>query len=275
MIEVENLSSFRPIGFLGTQRQILFGVSFAIARGHVCGLVGPNGAGKSTTIRHLVGVSQPSAGSVTIGGASPLVRATRKLMGYSPELPSLPVTLTAKELVALHSRLKGVAVTSDCLERVGLAGRASEPIRTFSKGMVQRLALALALVGEPEVLVLDEPMSGLDPVGRELVRTMITEEKRRGATIILSSHVLSDVAKICTDVIVIAGGRVVLNEAVSAGAVAEYDVSFEGDAVVRVATDGLVRALEAAQSRGQHLLSVEPVRSSLEARVLQAIGSSS
>ncbi|MDP2342879.1 MAG: ABC transporter ATP-binding protein [Deltaproteobacteria bacterium] len=274
MIEAVNLSSFRAYGFLGKKRQILKQVSFKVAEGTVCGFVGPNGAGKSTTIRHLVGVSRPAAGTVSIGGASPLLASTRARLGYSPELPSLPVTLTASELLRLHSRLKGVVdVDVGLLDRVGLSGRSLEPIRTFSKGMVQRLSLAVALVGRPEVIILDEPMSGLDPVGRELVRTIIQQENARGATIILSSHVLSDVARLCDTVVVIAAGKVVLDEPVVTGAVTAYDVAFEGGAeAVRVTTEQLAGALEAGRARGQHLLGVEPVRSSFEARVLSAIG---
>ncbi|MFZ9886996.1 MAG: ABC transporter ATP-binding protein [Myxococcota bacterium] len=163
-----------------------------------------------------IGAARPSSGQVRIAGLPPESQEARRRLGYLPELPQLPATVTPRELLALHARLHGVPSrerkpkVDALLARVELASRADHRIGTFSKGMQQRVGLALALIGSPEVLILDEPMSGLDPMGRKLVRDLIREQARAGCTVFFSSHVLPDVEALCDGIAVLARGRLLL-----------------------------------------------------------------
>ena len=210
VIVVEGLQKTVRTGFWGKKKILLNGVSFSLRKGEILGFVGPNGAGKSTTIKHLIGGATPTAGSIQLRGRDPQEPATRRQLGYLPELPALPRTLTAREVLRMHAALAGVDDddgNDTLLRRTGLTQNAQDRVGTFSKGMQTRLGLAVALVGDPAVLILDEPMSGLDPLGRKLVRELIREEQQRGRTILFSSHVLADVEALCDRVVIIDHGR--------------------------------------------------------------------
>ena len=214
-IDVTHLSKVVPVGFFGRPQPLLHDVSFAVAERATVAFVGPNGAGKSTTLRHLIGGSRPTSGTVRVFGKDPALPSVRRAFGYLPDVPALPPQLTAAEALHLHARLTGVATNDTLLEAVGLSAKTSKAIRTFSKGMQTRLGSALALVGNPPLLLLDEPMSGLDPIGRREMRELIRAQHAAGKTIFFSTHVLSDVDTLCDSVVVIDKGRVLWSGGVS------------------------------------------------------------
>lgn len=193
------------------------GISFEVKRGDIFGFLGPNGAGKTTTIKMLTGLIRPTGGRATIlGDDVPSPEAMGKV-GFLPENPYVYPYLTPREFVALCGRLNGMgggaldkAVTR-VLERVGIAYAMDRPVRALSKGMLQRTGFAAALVHGPELLILDEPMSGLDPVGRKEVRDLIVEESQAGKTVFFSSHILTDVEMLCDRVCILRKGEVVVS----------------------------------------------------------------
>ncbi len=191
------------------------GLTLQVRRGEVFGYLGPNGAGKTTSIKMLLGLVAPTGGSAHLLGQPLGHRPTRARIGFLPEHFRFHDWLTAREFLKLHGQLYGVAPQrlparmSELLERVGLTPFAQKPLRTFSKGMLQRIGLAQALLNEPDLVFLDEPTSGLDPVGRRLVRDIIRELRERGTTVFLNSHLLSEVEITCDRVAFIKHGEVV------------------------------------------------------------------
>lgn len=184
-----------------------------VAEGTIFGLLGPNGAGKTTTILMLLGILCPTGGRYSLFGQPMGSVAVRGRIGYLPEKFQLPGFLRADEFLRFQGRLQGLgsraldARIADLLERVGLADKAASPIRAFSKGMQQRLGLAQALLNDPDLVILDEPTSALDPVGRLDVRVIIEELKARGKTVLLNSHILSDVERVCDSVAILRKGK--------------------------------------------------------------------
>jgi ABC-2 type transport system ATP-binding protein len=187
-------------------------VSLEVGRGDVVGLLGPNGAGKTSVIKMLLGLVHPDAGEVMLLGRPAADPAARARVGYLPELFRYHPWLSAAEVLALHVRLSGLDVTvraqRDCLGLVGLAERAGDRVGGFSKGMQQRLGLAVALVAGPELVVLDEPTSALDPLGRADVRDIVLELKSQGVAVLLNSHLIGEVERVCDRVVVLDRGRV-------------------------------------------------------------------
>jgi ABC-2 type transport system ATP-binding protein len=197
-------------------RQVaLESLDLTVGRGQVVGLLGPNGAGKTTAVKLLLGLSRPSSGTGTLLARPLGDRLARRHVGYLPELFRYPQWLSAREVVRLHCQLAGLpraswpAWTSQALATVGLAPRADDRVGTFSKGMQQRLGLGLALLGDPELVILDEPTSALDPVGRDDVRSIIRAARARGASVILNSHLLGEVERVCDEVVIIHRGRMI------------------------------------------------------------------
>ena len=188
------------------------GVSFTVDRGQVVGLLGPNGAGKTSVIKMLLGLVRPDAGEVLLLGRPASDPRARARVGYLPELFRYQPWLTAAEVLALHVRLAGADVPAEdrreSLRAVGLAARAGDRVGGFSKGMQQRLGLAVALVARPELVVLDEPTSALDPVGRADVRDLLLELKERGVAVLLNSHLIGEVERVCDRVVILDKGRV-------------------------------------------------------------------
>lgn len=190
------------------------GVDLTVSRGDVFGLLGPNGSGKSTTIKMILGLLSPTAGSVRLFGLPPRAQAARARIGYLPELSSLHPFLTAKETLMYYAGLSGLpakrarARTAALLEEVGLTAAANRAVGGFSKGMARRVALAAALVAEPELLILDEPTSGLDPIGTREVKEMIRSLAASGVTILMTSHLLGDTEDVCTHIAILSKGRV-------------------------------------------------------------------
>ena len=187
-------------------------VSLEVGRGDVVGLLGPNGAGKTSVIKMLLGLVHPDAGEVLLLGRPAADPAARARVGYLPELFRYQPWLSAAEVLALHVRLSGIEVTAreqrERLALVGLADRAGDRVGGFSKGMQQRLGLAVALVAEPELVVLDEPTSALDPLGRVDVRDIVLALRSRGVAVLLNSHLIGEVERVCDRVVILDRGRV-------------------------------------------------------------------
>ena len=191
----------------------LAGVDLDVDPGELVGLLGPNGAGKSTLVKVACGLVRPSAGTALVAGQPAGSAAARASIGYLAELFCFPDWLRARELLDLHQRLAGsndgVTERGELLELVGLADAADTRVDAMSKGMQQRLGIAQALVGSPRLLMLDEPTSALDPVGRRIVRDLLLELKRRGVAVLLNSHLLSEVERVCDRVAILVDGRIV------------------------------------------------------------------
>ena len=194
------------------RRTAVDGVSFTVGRGEIVGLLGPNGAGKTTVIKMMLGLVRPDAGEVLLLGRPGHQPAARAHVGYLPELFRYQPWLTAAEVLTLHVRLARADVPGterrECLAQVGLADRAGDRVGGFSKGMQQRLGLAVALVARPELVVLDEPTSALDPIGRADVRDLLLGLKERGVAVLLNSHLIGEVERVCDRVVVLDRGRI-------------------------------------------------------------------
>ncbi|MDG4786069.1 ABC transporter ATP-binding protein [Micromonospora sp. WMMD1102] len=275
-------------------------VSFTVGRGEVLGLLGPNGAGKTTVIKMLLGLVRPDAGEVLLLGRPGRDPRSRSRVGYLPELFRYQPWLSAAEVLALHVRLAGISVPAEerreILAVVGLADRAADRVGGFSKGMQQRLGLAVALVARPELVVLDEPTSALDPVGRVDVRDLLLSLKARGVAVLLNSHLIGEVERVCDRVVILDRGRVAasgtlpellgqrelrlrldgVDDAARARLAAAGPVSREGDsyAVALPAEQDadVVPELVADLVRlGVRVHAVEPGRISLEQRLLDIL----
>ena len=203
LLKAQNLQKTFRIGFLRKKVEAVRDVSFEVRRGEIFGLVGPNGAGKTTTMKMLTGLIRPDAGSMSLFGEPVEQVRMRAKLGYLPENPYFYDHLTARELLTYYGSLHGLSRkiirerSDKLLELVGLAHAQNRPLRKFSKGMRQRAGLAQALINDPELVILDEPQSGLDPMGRKDVRDLIFDLKRRGKTVFFSSHILPDVEAVC------------------------------------------------------------------------------
>ena len=295
-IEINNLTQDYATGFWRKRPvRALDGVSLQVAAGEVFGLLGPNGAGKTTTFKILMGLIRPTAGTARILGAAIDDVKVRRRVGYLPEQPYFYDYLTAREFLLYCGalcdlpRMLASERAGELLSQMSLTDSANKPLRKFSKGMLQRLGIAQALIHDPEVLFLDEPMSGLDPLGRREVRDLIVGLRARGKTIFFSSHILTDVEAMCDRVAILNRGRLIESgklseilklrgneiEAVVSGvgeqALAELR-SFalavsptpEG-ARVRLQNDQeIARLLEITQRAGGRIVSINPVRESLE-----------
>ncbi len=215
VVEARDLEkTFRPSAF-GKPVNALRGVSFSVAEGECFGYLGPNGAGKTTTLKVLTGLMTPTEGEVRLLGGPPSDAMARLQLGYLPENPYFYEHLTPLEALEFYGRLSGMTASDvrsradTLLARVQLEDARDRRIRGFSKGMRQRFGLAAALLHEPQLLMLDEPLSGLDPAGRRLVKEIILAEREKGRTVFLCSHVLADVQELCDRVVILHTGKVV------------------------------------------------------------------
>jgi ABC-2 type transport system ATP-binding protein len=279
----------------------LAGLSISVRRGEIFGFLGPNGAGKTTAVKLLLSLVRPTGGEAMVLGAPVGDVDTRRKIGYLPELFRFQSWLTAREVLLLHCRLLRLApqrwnaLAGDALETVGLSDRGNDKVGGFSKGMQQRLGLGVALLGEPELVVLDEPTSALDPVGRHQVRDIIRELRARGATVFLNTHLLEEVEHVCDRVAVIDKGQTIaigtISELIGRQSSVRLQVSgLEERWWERLASFGrwsiegewlLVEAIEpqrvpdlvgAIVGLGGQVAAVVPAHKSLEDRFLELLG---
>jgi ABC-2 type transport system ATP-binding protein len=281
------------------KKPVLFDVDFSVVSGECFGFVGPNGAGKTTTIKILLDLIRPTSGEVTVLGGKPGDASVRRHVGFLPERPYFYEHLTAGETMRFYAELCDVprarvaSRADEMLDLVGLGDAKKKPLRAFSKGMLQRLGLGQALVGDPKLVILDEPMSGLDPIGRRAVRDVIVALREQKKTIFFSSHILPDVEQICDRVAMIFKGRlrlvgsmsdilarstrkeveVVLRPSDRALPPAFAHLAPVNDGQVRglVAADVLQAALAAAVTEGIEVVAVTPQRGRLEDEFIKGI----
>jgi ABC-2 type transport system ATP-binding protein len=292
-IEILGLEKSYTVGFWQKrQKCALRPLNLSVEEGEIFGFLGPNGAGKTTTLKLLMGLVFPSGGSARILGMEIKDPRMKARIGFLPEQPYFYDYLTANELLEYYAQLSGVAAqerrrkVSEVLARVGLEDVRRTQLRKFSKGMLQRVGIAQAILHDPKVLFFDEPMSGLDPIGRREVRDLMEELKRQGKTVFFSTHILSDAESLCDRVAIIH-----LGELRGVGAVADLTSSVEGKveiiwhgtavpaslkaltseyhltsdtvrAVVREANQDA--AIDALRREGIRIMSITPVRTSLE-----------
>ncbi|MCC7380260.1 MAG: ABC transporter ATP-binding protein [Deltaproteobacteria bacterium] len=301
-----DVRGFKKTFYVGVRRrasEAVQEISFRVEPGEIFGFLGPNGAGKTTTIKALLGLIRPDAGELELLGHPVRSLAWRAEVGYLPEHPNFYEYLTGLELVTWFGRLAGLShreaerSAKRQLERVGLGAAMTRRLRGYSKGMLQRAGLAQALVGAPKLLILDEPMTGLDPIGRRDIRELILELRREGCTIFYSTHILPDVEMTCDRVAIIHQGRVqrtglleeILRETtravsvrlggLSPAQVERLKATHTGATVAQDALQidlpdsELARQLVAEElANGAKLLGFEPHRDDLETIFLRALG---
>ena len=262
--------------------EALAGVDLEVGEGELVGLLGPNGAGKSTLVKIACGLVRPSSGTAEICGLRAGSLEARRRIGYLAELFRFPGWYSADELLELHQRLSssrgGAAERTELLELVGLAEARDRRVEEMSKGMQQRLGVAQALVGSPPLLLLDEPTSALDPVGRRTVRELLEELRRRGTSVLLNSHLLSEIELVCDRVAIMLRGRLVAEGspaelAQARGVEVETD---EGTRLFEEATrEDAPRLVAELVAAGRKVYGVRVLTSTLEETYLEAVGEES
>ncbi len=304
VVRVQNVvKDFRP-GFGLRRKRVLHGVTFDVHEGEIFGFLGPNGSGKTTTLKILMGLIRPTAGSASILGRDVQESEFRDRIGFLPENPYFYPFLTAREILDFYARLSGVSASDrkshvdELLGLVNLGQAADARLRTFSKGMLQRVGIAQALIHGPEVVFLDEPMSGLDPIGRKEIRDVILALRADGKTVLMNTHILPDVEMICDRVAIIVKGSIrhqgriedflpdtghrtdiVLAQLApeTADQIGErFDLEMRGlgeRVEIRVADKDVHDLLAAAMAAGAHVVSVTPHRISLEDVFLDVVHS--
>ena len=303
VLEVKGLRKVFRIGFFRKRVEAVKNASFSVRRGEIFGLLGPNGAGKTTTIKSILRLIFPSEGEIRIFGRPAGDREAAKRVGYMPENPYVYQYLKPLEFLDLCGRLTGMPKverrerSEAMVDKVGLRHAVDRPIGKFSKGMMQRVGLAQALLHDPELLVLDEPMSGLDPIGRKEVRDVLLEQRARGKTLLFTSHILSDVELLCDRVVIMQRGEITSEGQVSdllesagrqveirlSGASAALKTSLASRAVVvddgaghlTLRADGdraIDEILRISNAAGARLDALVPVRQTLESLFLQNAG---
>ena len=256
----------------------LRGVDLVVGEGELVGLLGPNGAGKSTLVKSACGLVRPTSGTVRVCGAPAGSPPARRALGYLAELFRFPGWTSGDELLVLHQRLAGsdggAAERAELLALVGLGDAADRRVETMSKGMQQRLGIAQALVGGPRLLLLDEPTSALDPAGRRIVRELLEELRRRGVSVLLNTHLLSEVERVCDRVAIIDGGEL-LAEGRPDELARPGGVEVETESGVRLyedaTRDDIPEIVERLVADGERIYEVRLVRSSLEDAYLAVV----
>ena len=299
-IEIESLTKDYPTGFLHLKtKRSLENLSMRIEEGESFGFLGPNGAGKSTTIKLLMGIIFPTSGSAKILGRPITDVEMHKDIGYLPEQPYFYDYLTAAELLDYFARFYGMKAAerkervAKLLKKVGLETAGKIQLRKYSKGMLQRVGLAQAILHDPKVVILDEPMSGLDPIGRHEVRDIISELKRGGKTVLFSTHILTDAEMLCDKVGVIVGGKlqgVGRPDEIVGMKAHEIEIVFDADAndtrsatlrakasksgsryAMRVPEENVFAAIEEVRAAGGKLAAVTPIKPTLEEYFLHLV----
>ncbi|PYS99570.1 MAG: ABC transporter [Acidobacteria bacterium] len=295
IVEIENLTKDYEVGFWKKKKvRALDDLTLAVKPGQIFGFLGGNGAGKTTTIKILMTLLFPTSGTARILGSDISDVSMHRRIGYCPENPYFYDYLTATELMKYFGELLGLNSAdrsrraSELLTKVGLDEKDwNKQLRKYSKGMLQRVGLAQALINEPEIVFFDEPMSGLDPIGRREIRELIIELRQKGTTVFMSTHILSDVEALCDEVAILRGGKLTatgrLDELLTRqGERQVYEVSLKNVSADQLPNGYSVRSIASgviveiddesqidnllieARKSGGHLISVQPVRQSLE-----------
>ncbi len=266
VIEIKNLKKYYRYGIRGLGVRALDGVSLDVNEGEVFGLIGPNGAGKSTTIKILLGLTRQNFGECFIYG-KPISKDSKKVVGYLPENPYYYKYLTGLELVSFYAKLCGMSkkeakeAAENALEITGLADAMNRRLSLYSKGMTQRAGIAQAIVHNPKLVILDEPASGLDPVGAEDMAKIILRLKSEGKTVLLCSHIMSEVERLCSRTALLLGGKI--------AAIGEMEKLLEIKGRTSLDIDGatpdiLEKITEYAQSLGANVSKKSAAKISLE-----------
>ena len=273
-VAVRGLTKVFPIPFQRRSVVAVRDLNLEVSAGQIYGLLGPNGSGKSTTLKILLGLVSPTQGKTEIFGQDSSLVASREAVGFLPESPYFYKYLTGAETLRFYGKLCGLrgaklrSRIKELLELVGLTSARDRRLGVYSKGMLQRIGLAQALVQEPKLLVLDEPTAGVDPAGAQEIRDLVLDLKRRGITILLSSHLLGQVQEICDRVGILANGVLVREGAV-------HDllaIENQTDVVLQNASPELLREIEALATRsGARVIEQGPSRASLERLFLDAV----
>ncbi|HUR98784.1 MAG TPA: ABC transporter ATP-binding protein [Pyrinomonadaceae bacterium] len=301
IVEIENLTKDYEVGFWRKKKvRALEGLTLTVAPGQIFGFLGGNGAGKTTTIKILMGLLFPTSGTARILGSDIADVSMHRRIGYCPENPYFYDYLTASELMKYFGELFGLSQnertrrTAELLAKVGLDEKDwNKQLRKFSKGMLQRVGLAQALVNEPEIVFFDEPMSGLDPIGRREIRELIIELREKGTTVFMSTHILSDVEALCDEVAILRGGKLTatgnLDDLLATqGDRQTYEVSLKNVKAAQLSNSYITipnaagvtvhvgeeteveKVLSEARAAGGKLVSVQIVRQSLEELFVEA-----
>jgi ABC-2 type transport system ATP-binding protein len=291
-IRIRDLRKDFRLGFIPKTHKILKGITLAVREGEIFGYLGPNGAGKTTTIKCVLGLIRPDAGTIEIFARSHLLPRSRQPLGFLPENPYFYDYLTAREFLSFTADLFGLdrkekeERIARLLALVGLERAADLPLRKYSRGMLQRAGLAQALINDPKLVILDEPLGGMDPIGRKEIRDIIVRFKDQGRTVFFTSHILQDIEMICDRVAIIVGGRIVkegalrdlvtervlFTEAIVRGLAPEAfagigeSVSAQGDRVLlRIFDEAKIDAvLDLVRGNKGRLLSLSPRTETLE-----------
>ena len=295
-ISCRSLGKVYHTGFL---RRAVIGVErldLSVERGEIFGFIGPNGAGKTTTIKCLVGLQAATSGQAWLLGTDHRNPEARRRVGFLPERPYFYQHLTATEFLDFYARLFNIEPAvrrrrcEELLDMVGLTRNASTPLREYSKGMLQRAGVAQALINEPDLIILDEPMSGLDPLGRMLIRDLILHQREQGRTVFFSSHILSDVQSICDRIGLLVGGRLqacgrvddLIDQQVrhvDCTVQVPDDIHLPGrevtrqgrERLVRVASEQVQATIKSVMAAGGQIVQVQPARQDLETILVDAI----
>ncbi len=301
IVELERLLSFQPNQVFRSVEAVR-NINLSVLPGEVFGFLGPNGAGKTTTIKMCMDLIEPTEGHIQLFGQDPRQRLAKEKVGYLPEHPYFYDYLKPQEILDYFGRVFGISrqdrkkKINELLDRVGLNHARNRPLRKFSKGMLQRLGIAQAIINEPKLLVLDEPLSGLDPMGRKEIRDIIIEQRSKGTTIFFSSHILSDIEHLCDRVAIVNHGEIVregvLDTLLSSGQrQSEMVVRCEPNALEKalhfleidlvhlgsasrfvVDSEKVTSVIEAVHKAGGMIESLQPHRDSLEDLFVRATG---
>ena len=278
IIDAVGLTKIFKDFWMRTKATAVDGITFNIQKGELFGLLGPNGSGKSTTIKLILGLLNTTRGRLTVFGREPHDVAVKRFIGFLPEESYLYPYLNSTETLDYYGRLYGIGRkirkrrSEELLEMVGLSQVAHRQVGEFSKGMMRRIGLAQALINDPELLILDEPTSGLDPIGTRQVKDLLVELKNRGKTILLSSHLLSDVEDVCDRMAILYGGKIHAE-----GTADELLVDSDHTLIrmPRIRNDGTISQIESilAQNEGTLIESVEQPRQNLESFFINIVES--
>ena len=300
VLEADHLAKTYVLGFLRKKVRAITDVSFSVEPGQIFALLGPNGAGKTTTLKVLMGLVRPTAGNASVLGAPVGTLASKQRLGYLPETPYFYEYLSGRELLVFMGKLFGLSRSEarrragELLERVQMTQAGDMALRRYSKGMLQRIGLAQALINDPDLVILDEPLTGLDPLGRKDLRQLIANLREQGKTVVLSSHILSDVEMLADEVVILVRGKTVnrgklhdlldariistevvlgeatpeLLEALSADGFAPEEVGGSLRMVLNE-NENTQRILELAREHGARVDAVSPRKESLEDLVVK------